>query len=200
MAKVFHAANSAYDIVAIASSAGGLKALGVVLSRIPGGFPGAFIIVQHLAPGHQSQMAKILTHKTDLTVKEATDRDLLYAQTVYFAPPDMHVLVTDEGRISLTHTALVNFVRPSADLLFESLAKSYPARVIGVVLTGKGADGTEGVRAIKQSGGKVIAQDEASADYFGMPSSAIRTGCVDLILPLTEIPYAIIKLFSGEMV
>ena len=195
--KFFHAAESAFDIVAVASSAGGLNALKILLSGIPDKFPGAFVIVQHLAPSRPSQMVDILKNKTGLIVKEASQGAFLAAHTAFLAPPDAHVLVTGEGKISLTHTAQVNFVRPSADLLFESLAKSYRSRVIGVVLTGKGTDGTNGIKAIKRSGGIVIAQDEASSDYFDMPSSAIRTGCVDYILPLDKISPTILDLFTG---
>jgi two-component system chemotaxis response regulator CheB len=155
--------------------------------------------VQHLAPGRHSQLARILNKKTELIVKEARNLELISPHTVYMAPPDAHILVKDGGRIHLTHSVQVNFVRPSADLLFDSLAVSYPARVVGVVLTGKGTDGTEGVKAIRKSGGKVIAQDRLSSEYFDMPSSAINAGCVDLVLSLEEIPPAILNLFSGEI-
>lgn len=100
--------------------------------------------------------------------------------------------------MSLTQTELVNFVRPSADLLFESVAAAYGERAIAVVLTGTGHDGSMGVTAIKKRGGTVIVQDEASSEFFGMPSAAIKTGAVDFVLSLDEIPTALQALVSGE--
>jgi len=101
--------------------------------------------------------------------------------------------------VSLTQTELVNFVRPSADLLFESVAAAYGERAIAVVLTGAGKDGSMGVTAIKKRGGTVIVQDEATSEFFGMPSAAIRTGTVDFVLSLDEIPAALITLLAGEV-
>jgi two-component system chemotaxis response regulator CheB len=113
---------------------------------------------------------------------------------VLIAPPGKHLLVNPDGTISLTHTELVHFVRPSADLLFESVAASYRDKAIAVVLTGSGSDGAMGVKAIKKMGGTVIAQDEATCEFFGMPGAAIATGMVDFILPLDEIAPAIVTL------
>jgi len=97
------------------------------------------------------------------------------------------MLIKRKGTLTLTDSELVNFVRPSADLLFESVAAAYGDRAIAVVLTGSGHDGALGVTAIKQRGGTVVAQDEASSEFFGMPSAAIKTGAVDFVLPLEEI-------------
>jgi len=99
--------------------------------------------------------------------------------------------------MSLTQTELVHFVRPSADLLFDSLAGSYKERVIAVVLSGTGSDGSMGVRAVKKMGGTVITQDQ-TAEFFGMPAAAIETGDVDFVLPLDEIPGAIESLVSSR--
>jgi two-component system chemotaxis response regulator CheB len=113
---------------------------------------------------------------------------------VHVAPPDHHLLVDADGTLSLTRTELVHFVRPSADLLFESGAASFGRRVIGVVLTGTGSDGSLGVEAIKRRGGTVIAQDEETSDFFGMPGAAIDAGAVDFVLPLDQIAEALISL------
>src|SRR5204863_10093891 len=102
------------------------------------------------------------------------------------------------GTLSLSQTAPVRFVRPSADALFQSLAASFGGRAIAVVLTGTGSDGAAGARAVKATGGTVIAQDEASSAFFGMPGAAIHTGDVDFVLPLEEIPPLLISLISGE--
>jgi two-component system chemotaxis response regulator CheB len=152
------------------------------------------LIVQHLDPHHDSLMADILRRRTPLHVEEATEGAVIAAATVYIAPPDEHLLVTRAGRLSLSHADLVHFVRPSADLLFESGAGAFPGRVIAVVLTGTGSDSDMGVRAVEQAGGTVIAQDPASAEFAGMPRAAINTGAVDMVLALEEIAPAILSL------
>ena len=117
---------------------------------------------------------------------------------VYLAPPDRHMLIKRRGTLTLTDSELVNFVRPSADLLFESVAAAYGDRAIAVVLTGSGHDGALGVTAIKQRGGTVVAQDEASSEFFGMPSAAIKTGAVDFVLPLEEMAPTLIALVAAQ--
>jgi len=186
--------NAAFDVVALAASAGGLAALNLVLTELPGDFPAALVVVQHLDPKHRSLMAEILGRRTRLRVKQAAEGDELRPGTVFIAPPNRHLLVDPDGTLSLSQTQLVHFVRPSADLLFESVAASYRERALAVVLTGTGIDGTMGVQAIKKMGGTVIAQDEPSSDFFGMPGAAIQTGSVDLILPLTAIAPALVGL------
>jgi two-component system chemotaxis response regulator CheB len=196
-----HFANAAYDLVALAASAGGLTALSLVLSNLPAEFPAAVVLVQHLDPRHRSLMAEILGRRTSLQVKQAEEGDRLQPSTVYIAPPDRHLLVNPDGSLSLSQSELVHFVRPSADLLFESVAASYRERAIAVVLTGTGSDGNMGVQAIKKMGGTVIAQDEQSAEFFGMPQAAIQTGSVDFILSLDEIAPALVTLVmkGGEI-
>jgi two-component system chemotaxis response regulator CheB len=186
--------NAAFDIVALAASAGGLKAISQVLSSLPTNFPSAIVIVQHLDPRHRSLMADILSRRTTLQVKEAEEGDYLTPSTVYIAPPNRHLLVNPDGSLSLTQSELVHFVRPSADLLFDSVAASYKKRAIAVVLTGTGNDGAMGVQAIAKMGGTVIAQDEETSEFFGMPNTAIQTGNVDFVLPLSEIASALISL------
>ena len=131
-------------------------------------------------------------------MKQAEDGDRIEPGTVYIAPPDNHLLANANGTLSLTQTELVHFVRPSADLLFESVAASFRDRAIAVVLTGSGADGAMGVRAIKKMGGTVIAQDEETSEFFAMPSAAIATGHVDFVLPLEEIRPALVTLVVGS--
>ncbi|MBD2501121.1 chemotaxis protein CheB [Anabaena azotica] len=185
-----------FDIVAIAASAGGLKAISQILAHLPATFPCAIVIVQHLDPRHPSLMADILSRYTLLLVKQAQQGDRLKPGRVYIAPPDHHLLVNLDGTVCLTQSQLVHFLRPSADLLFDSVAASYKERAIAVVLTGAGNDGAMGVQAIKQMGGMVIAQDQATSEFFGMPKAAIATGMVDMILPLPEIASALITLIK----
>jgi two-component system, chemotaxis family, protein-glutamate methylesterase/glutaminase len=145
-------------------------------------------------------MAHILVRRTPLRVQEARDGDKLAPSNVFVAPPNRHLLVNSDGTVSLTQTELVHFVRPSADLMFESSAASYRERAIAVVLTGTGTDGSMGVQAIKKMGGTVIAQDESTSEFFGMPSAAIQTGAVDFVLPLSQIPHALATLvMSGDV-
>jgi two-component system, chemotaxis family, protein-glutamate methylesterase/glutaminase len=156
-------------------------------------------VVQHLDPRHRSLMADILSRRTPLRVKQAEEGEQVAPATVYIAPPNRHLLVNPDGTLSLTQSQLVHFLRPSADLLFESVAASYRERAIAVVLTGTGSDGAMGVQAIKKMGGTVIAQDEATAEFFGMPGAAIQSGSVDFVLPLNEIPAALVTLvMKGE--
>src|SRR5438093_4527446 len=151
-----------FDIVAIAASAGGLSALSRVLADLPPSFPVPVVVLQHLDPRHRSLSADILSRRTALSVKEAQAEDIVEAGQVYIAPPNRHILVTTDGGLALTQTELVNFVRPSADLLFDSVAAGYRDRSIAVVLTGTGSDGAMGVQAVKKMGGTVIAQDETA--------------------------------------
>jgi len=181
----------------MASSAGGLNALGQVLSELPAEFV-PVVVVQHLDPRHRSFMAEILGRRTALEVRQAQEGDRVEGGVVYIAPPDRHLLVNADGNLSLTRTELVHFVRPSADLLFESVAASYRERAIAVVLTGSGSDGEMGVRAVKKMGGLVIAQDRSSSEFFGMPGAAIDTGSVDIILPLNEIASTLVGLVHGR--
>ncbi|HVG21926.1 MAG TPA: chemotaxis protein CheB [Blastocatellia bacterium] len=191
------AGGSAFDVVAIASSAGGLAALSKVLSGLPKDFPAAIVIVQHLERTHRSMMAEILSKRTGLDVVEAKEGDLLRKHIIYIAPPDRHLLVNPGGVLSLSQTELVHFVRPSADVLFQSVAASYEAKAIAVVLTGSGSDGEAGIKAIKKMGGKVMVQDEDTSAFFGMPGAAIATGCADYVLPLEMIPRELVRLVTG---
>src|SRR4051812_30091869 len=187
-----------YDIVALAASAGGLKALSLVLASLPAGFPAPLVVVQHLDPRHRSLMADILSRRTALKVKQAEEGDRLAPGTAYIAPPNRHLLVNPDGTLSLSQSELVHFVRPSADLLFESAAASFRERAIAVVLSGSGQDGAMGVKAIKKMGGTVIVQDARNAEFRGMPDAALETGVVDFVLALDEIAPALQTLCSQD--
>lgn len=186
-----------YEIVSLASSAGGLPALMSILSALPADFAAPIVIVQHLDPRHRSLLAGLLSRRSELKVVNAEEGDSLQAGVAFIAPPDRHLLVVPDGTLSLTRSELVHFLRPSADLLFESVAAVFRDRALAVVLTGTGSDGSMGIRAIKKMGGSVIAQDEATSEFFGMPGAAIQTGCVDFVLPLEEIAGALMTLVNG---
>lgn len=187
----------AFDLVAVGASAGGVDALGIVLGGVPAGFPSALAVVQHLDPRHKSMLAEIMDRRCSLPVSEATDGQAVVAGTVTFAPPARHMLINMDRTITLTRTELVNFVRPSADLLFESVAATYGERAIAVVLTGSGHDGALGVTAIKKRGGSVIIEDPMTAAFASMPQAAWATGCVDLVLPIDRIADTLVRLVSS---
>lgn len=176
-----------YDVVAVASSAGGITALSQLLGALPEGFPVPVLIVQHLDRRHETVLAQVLARRTQMAVKLAEAGERAEPGIVYVAPPNRHLLVSATGVLNLSDSELVHFVRPSADLLFESVAGAFGARAIACVLTGTGRDGAMGVSAVKSRGGTVIVQDPASAEFSGMPKAAVDAGAVDFVLPLGEI-------------
>jgi len=188
----------AFEVVAVAASAGGLNALSRVLGDLPEEFSAPLLVVQHLDPRHKSLMAQILARRTALSVEEARDGEEIQEGHIYVAPSNKHLLVAAGGILSLTQSELVNFVRPSADLMFESIAACFGDKVIAVILSGSGSDGTNGLKAVKEMGGTTIAQDEKTSEHFGMPGSAIKTGCVDFVLSLEEIAPALVMLVEKE--
>jgi two-component system chemotaxis response regulator CheB len=180
-----------YGIVAIAASAGGVTALGRVLGGLPAGFPVPVVVVQHLDPRHQTILAEVLGRRVKLPVRLAEEGQRTEPGMIYIAPPNRHLLVEAGGTLRLSSSELVHFVRPSADLLFESVAGSYGPRAIACVLTGSGSDGAMGATAVKARGGTVIAEDPQLAEFKGMPEAAVASGSVDFVLPLDEIAAAI---------
>lgn len=194
-----HFPNVAFNVVAIAASAGGIRALSAVLSVLPEDFPAAIVVVQHVSSRGPSFLPQILGHRTALRVKQAEFGDILRPATVYVAAPKYHLIVKENGELSLLEGAKVNFACPSANVLFQSVATNYKGRAIAVVLTGLGSDGAIGVKQIKQHGGTTIAQDETTADFFGMPKAAIETGKVDFVLPLGEIGSTLLNLLITEV-
>jgi two-component system chemotaxis response regulator CheB len=191
-------AGGRFKIVAITASAGGVEALSRVLSALPADFPTPIVVVQHLDAHHRSMFPEILRRRCAMRMKQAEEGDLLEPGSAFIAPPDEHLLVNGDGTLSLSHSDLVHLVRPSADLLFESVAASHEETAIGVVLTGTGSDGTMGVKAMDKMGGVVIVQDPETADFAGMPSAAVATGAADEILALGEIAPRLLELVGDH--
>jgi two-component system chemotaxis response regulator CheB len=189
-----------FPVIAMAASAGGLKALSVILGGLPANFPAAIAIVMHLSPAHKSILAEILNGRTQLVVKQAQTGDILRRGTVFVAPPNHHLMVAKGGRLKLSSpdAEKVHYARPSAEPLFASVAEVYKRRAIAVVLTGGDGDGSFGVQIIKEWGGHVIAQDRPTSQDFSMPETSIKTGDVDYILPLDRIAPMLIELTGGE--
>lgn len=180
------------DVVAIVGSAGAVRAMAWVLSALPAELEAAVLVVLHLTPQHRSLLADVLGRSSRLPVAQAVDGDLLHTGRVYVAPPDAHLIVAEDGSLRLDQSELVHNVRPSADVLMLSLAQNHRGRCVAVVLSGTGIDGAAGAAAVKRSGGTVLAQDEASSEYFGMPGAAILAGGVDEVLPLGSIADAVV--------
>ncbi|GAB2694971.1 chemotaxis protein CheB [Nocardia thraciensis] len=176
-----------YDVLAVASSAGGIPALGVLLGAFGPDLPVPVLVVQHLDRHRRTSLAHILARWTTLAVRLAGDQEQIEPGVVYVAPPDHHLLVEPGGVLALTSSELVHFVRPSADLLFESVAGTYGRRAIACVLTGTGSDGALGAQAVKSRGGTVIVEDPETAAFDGMPNAAVATGSADFIVPVEEI-------------
>ncbi|MGN6390980.1 MAG: chemotaxis protein CheB [Gemmatimonadales bacterium] len=191
-------AYSAFDVVALAASSGGIAALPQVLRSLPPDFPSVVTLVQHVGAASPGLVPNILARDSGIPVAHALDREPLKPGRVYVAPPDRHLFITRDRCVMLTRSTRVRFCRPAADPLFVSAAGTWGSRCLGVVLTGASNDGAAGVQAIKWAGGMSIAQDPNSAAATSMPRAAIATGCVDLVLPLHSIGPAIVALVMAR--
>jgi len=189
------------DVVVIGTSTGGPPALQVLLPKFPSNISFGLLIVQHMPPGFTGPLANRLDTICDIHVKEAMDGDRIEPGLAMIAPSGLHMTLrkirnTDsgiEGKIKLDVEPLDAIHRPSVDVLFQSAAKVYRSRAIGVILTGMGSDGAKGLGMMKEAGAYTIAQDEATSTIFGMPKVAIESGAVDSIAPITSIAEEILK-------
>jgi two-component system chemotaxis response regulator CheB len=181
------------DLVAIGASLGGPRALATLLRALPGNFSAPMAVVQHIADGFTEGLAAWLDLESELDVRVARDGDLLEAGVVLLAPTGCHMLV-GKGRVRLSSDPPVGGFRPSVTPLFRSAAEAFGSRSCGVLLTGMGRDGADGLRTLKQAGGYALAQDEATSAVFGMARAAIEEGAVDRVLPLEDIPPALVEL------
>ncbi len=183
--------------IVIAASTGGPRALETIFAALPSDLPAPIFIVQHIPEDFSVSFARRLDSAKGPRVVLAIDGQRVERGVAYLAPGGRHLKLKWKGAMTLQTQlddgAPVNFVKPSADILFESAADCLPNQTLAVVLTGMGSDGMEGARAIKKSGGKVIVQDEQSSIVFGMPRAVIDEGIADEVLPLEEIPRAIIE-------
>ncbi len=182
-------------ILAIGASTGGPKAVMGIVKQLPPDFRGTVLIVQHIASGFARGFAQWLDGECPLKVRLAVEGDLLKEGEVLVAPTDSHLMVID-GRARLSYGEPVNCCRPSVDVLFASLVPR-GEEVVGVLLTGMGRDGAQGLRSIREQGGATIVQDEQSCAVFGMPKAAISLEAADRILPLDAIPAAVNELFTN---
>jgi two-component system chemotaxis response regulator CheB len=183
-----------YEAIVIGVSSGGMNALKFIFSTLPADFSIPIIIVQHVSARSDNEWINLLNNKSNLTIKEADEKDKIETGNVYIAPANYHLLIETDKTFSLTIDEHVNFARPSIDVLFESAAEAYKNSLIGVVLTGSNNDGAKGIKRIKELGGMVIIQDPKTAESSTMPESAIATVQPDYILSLEEIVQLLIKI------
>ena len=178
--------NRKYRAVVVGASAGGLQALSVLCAGMPAGFALPLVVVQHAHPSQDGYMAEHLDACCALEVREAMDKEKILGGRVYVAPPGYHLLVEKDETFSLSLDKKVNYSRPSIDVLFESAARAWSDRLIGVILTGASNDGAQGIRMIRELGGLTVAQDPLTAERPEMPQAAIDTGAVDRVLKLED--------------
>ena len=186
----FHG-SPAKQVVAIAASTGGPRALFDVLVALPATLPATLLVVQHMPPHFTAAMAERFNQHCALEVSEASDGDALFNGRALIAPGGWHLGITPQRTTRLSDDPPRWGVRPAADILLEDVATVFPRVCLGVVLTGMGHDGTAGLMEIKAHGGATIAEDESTCAVFGMPRSAIEAGAADQVLPLPEIAAAI---------
>jgi two-component system chemotaxis response regulator CheB len=185
-------------IVAIAASTGGPAALQSLLAGLPADFALPILVVQHITPGFVSGLASWLNATTALHVKVAEEGERLTPRTVLMAPDHRHLGSSGRGTVLLSSAAPIGGFRPSASFLFESVGRAYGGGAVAVILSGMGDDGVEGLRTVRRTGGRVIAQDEATSVIFGMPGAAVAAGLVDLVEPLSSIAASLVALASGR--
>ena len=171
----------------IGASAGALEVLSNLLPALPSDYRLPILIVVHLPPDNTSLFAELIRARCAIRVREAEDKEPIEPGVVYFAPPDYHLLVEEDKRLSLSDDEPVLFSRPSIDVLFESAADAYAGGLIGVVLTGANSDGANGLKAVVEAGGVAVVQSPGSAYAVAMPEAAIAACPAARVLPVNEI-------------
>jgi two-component system chemotaxis response regulator CheB len=161
------------EAIVIGASAGALEALSIILPALPANFSLPVIVVVHVPSDKRSVLAELFQAKCQVPVREADDKEPIVGGTIYFAPPDYHVLIEVDKSLSLSSDEPILFSRPSIDVLFESAADAYGPALVGVLLTGANEDGAEGMRAIVAMGGVALVQDPGTAFASTMPEAAI---------------------------
>ena len=175
------------DAVAIGASAGGVEVLSVLLSALPASCRASFFIVVHIPRERPSLLADVFGAKCALPVREAEDKEPVQPGTVYFAPPDYHLLLDRGPVLALSSDEPVHFSRPSIDVLFDSAADIYGERLLGLILTGANQDGAEGLAAVGRAGGRTVVQEPSGAAVPFLPEAALQEGPVEFVLSLAQL-------------
>jgi two-component system chemotaxis response regulator CheB len=186
-------------LITVAASTGGIAALQTLVASLPQDLPAAVVVLQHRVPQPtESHLEAILGRAATLPVLTATEGQTIERGHVYVPRSDLHLTVTPQKRFSYTNGRRIKHLLASANPLFESAAEAYKDRLLAIVLTGHGSDGTDGVQTVKTHGGLVIAQDPIDAEHKSMPQAAITSGAVDFVLPLESIGQAVNAIVRGR--
>ncbi|MGP9764381.1 chemotaxis-specific protein-glutamate methyltransferase CheB [Halomonas sp. AOP13-D3-9] len=186
-------------VVAIACSTGGPQALVRVLRRLPAGFPAPIVIAQHISHGFIDGMAQWLASLCAMSVSVGQEGEQLRPGNIYLSPSERNLCVTPRHRFQLQSSPETFLYHPSCDVLLQSVAEVYGSDAIGIILTGMGRDGVNGMRAIYQAGGTTFAQDEASSVIYGMNQEAVKAGVIQYELPLDSLPDRLLRDVRGYL-
>ncbi len=186
------------EVIAIASSTGGPSALMKILKNVPADLTCAIVVVQHICEGFGQGFVDWLNKECAIHVKTAERGEMLAPGTVYVAPDGFHLLIDPGKIVRLSKSMPVNGLRPCATIMMESVAKNIGAGTIGVILTGMGRDGADGMKSIKESGGVTLAQNQETCVVYGMPKEAIELGVVDKVLPIDRIAEEMVSVVNSE--
>lgn len=201
--RLEYAGETECELVAIGTSTGGPVALKTVLSMLPGSLPVGLVVVQHMPPVFTKAFADRLNDSCEISVKEAENGDAIIPGRVLLAPGNWHMTVSKFGtepRVALDQSENVNGHRPSVDVLMHSVALEYGSRAVGVIMTGMGRDGAEGLRELHRRGGHVIAQDRESSVIYGMNREVVQNGSADEVVPVDRIADRIVEALRSRAV
>jgi two-component system chemotaxis response regulator CheB len=179
------------SVIVIGASVGAIEALSLLLPVLPPDYPFAVVVVVHVPPDRDSLLSSLFESRCEMNVKEAEDKEMLAAGTIYFAPPDYHLLIEPDFRLSLSNEEPVRFSRPSIDVLFETAADALGDHVVGIILTGANRDGAKGLRAICDAGGRAFVQLPSEAEGAAMPEAAAEICPEATVLPVQGIATAL---------
>ena len=186
------------EAVVVGASVGAVEALSIILPALPESASAPIVVVVHVPPRQPSLLVELFSPKCRLPVREAWDKQHVAPGTIWFAPPDYHLLIEDDGHFALSLEDYVNFSRPSIDVLFESAARVYASGLIGVVLSGASGDGALGAQAIRRAGGRVAVQDPSTAESAVLPRLAQEKAAPQTVGTLWQIAEFLVQNLGGS--